>query len=42
MDENLAFASLGELSTLLRRRDISPVELVEFFIERIRAVQPDL
>ncbi len=40
MDENLAFASLGELSTLLRRRDISPVELVEFFIERIEQYNP--
>jgi len=40
MDESLAFASLGELAALLRRRDISPVELAAFFIERIEQYDP--
>ena len=35
MDESLAFASIGELGSMLRRRDISPVELTEFFFDRI-------
>jgi aspartyl-tRNA(Asn)/glutamyl-tRNA(Gln) amidotransferase subunit A len=33
--EDLAFASIGELGAELRRGDISPVELAEYFLERI-------
>jgi aspartyl-tRNA(Asn)/glutamyl-tRNA(Gln) amidotransferase subunit A len=40
MDDSLAFAGLGELAVLLRRRDISPVELADFFIERIEQYDP--
>ena len=40
MDESLAFASIGELGNMLRRRDISPVELTEFFFERIEQFNP--
>jgi aspartyl-tRNA(Asn)/glutamyl-tRNA(Gln) amidotransferase subunit A len=42
MDDSLAFAPLGELSAMLRRRDISPVELTAFFIERIEQYDPSL
>jgi aspartyl-tRNA(Asn)/glutamyl-tRNA(Gln) amidotransferase subunit A len=42
MDESLAFASIGQLGSLLRRRDISPVELTEFFLERIAQFDPAL
>ena len=40
MDESLAFASISELSSMLRRRDISPVELTEFFFQRIEQFDP--
>ena len=40
MDESLAFASIGELGSMLRRRDISPVELTEFFFDRIEQFDP--
>ena len=40
MDESLAFASIGKLGNMLRRRDISPVELTEFFFERIEQFNP--
>ncbi len=42
MDESLAFASVVELGSMLRRRDISPVELTEFFLERIEQFDPAL
>ena len=37
MDDTLAFASITELAALLRRRELSPVELTQFFLERIDA-----
>ena len=40
MDEFLAFASISELGNMLRRRDVSPVELTEFFFERIEQFDP--
>ena len=42
MDESLAFASVGELGDMLRRRDVSPVELTEFFFERIEQFDPTI
>ena len=42
MDESLAFASIGELGNMLRRRDVSPVELTEFFFERIEQFDPTI
>jgi aspartyl-tRNA(Asn)/glutamyl-tRNA(Gln) amidotransferase subunit A len=37
MDDTLAFASVTELAALLRRRELSPVELTQLFLERIDA-----
>jgi aspartyl-tRNA(Asn)/glutamyl-tRNA(Gln) amidotransferase subunit A len=42
MDESLVFAPIHELSALLRRREISPVELTGFFLERIQEYNPAL
>ncbi len=42
MDNSLSFASIGKLADLLRRRDISPVELTNFFLERIAEYDPAL
>jgi Asp-tRNA(Asn)/Glu-tRNA(Gln) amidotransferase A subunit family amidase len=42
VDIALASATITEMSTLLRQRDISPVELVAATLERIDALQPRL
>jgi Asp-tRNA(Asn)/Glu-tRNA(Gln) amidotransferase A subunit family amidase len=42
VDIDLASATITEISTLLRQRDISPVELVAATLERIDALQPRL
>jgi amidase/aspartyl-tRNA(Asn)/glutamyl-tRNA(Gln) amidotransferase subunit A len=40
--DELAYASAQELAVLIRRRDLSPVEVVEAFIARIEARNPSL
>ncbi|WP_047492633.1 amidase [Terriglobus sp. TAA 43] len=40
--EKLAFASIGELGALLRAKKISAVELVKFYLERLRRLDPKL
>ena len=35
MDDTLAFAPITQLAPLIRRRELSPVELTELFLERI-------
>lgn len=40
--ESLAWASLGELSALVRTRQVSCVELAELFLERLRRHDPQL
>jgi amidase len=42
MDEELAFASAIEQRDLLRRREVSPVELVDMHLERIDRLNPQL
>jgi Asp-tRNA(Asn)/Glu-tRNA(Gln) amidotransferase A subunit family amidase len=42
VDIDLASATITEMSTLLRQRDISPVELVAATLERIDVLQPRL
>ena len=37
-EESLAFATIEELSALLAKRKISPVELTELFLRRIDGV----
>jgi aspartyl-tRNA(Asn)/glutamyl-tRNA(Gln) amidotransferase subunit A len=41
-DESLAFATMEELSSLLAKRKISPVELTELFLRRIELRNPSL
>jgi len=41
-DDSIAFASVAELSGLLRRRRVTPVELAELFLNRIERAQPAL
>ena len=40
MDADLAFASIAELAALIRRRQLSPVELVDLYLERIEQYDP--
>ena len=42
MDDTLTFASLHELATRLRQRELSPVELSEHFLQRIEHYNPKL
>lgn len=42
MDDSLAFAPVAELSHLIRARQVSPVELVDLFLERIQVLNPRL
>ena len=35
MDDSLAFAPITELATLIRRRELSPIELTDLYLERI-------
>jgi amidase len=39
---DLSFAEAGELARLLRRREVSAVELVELYVERIERLDPAL
>src|ERR1700730_7052005 len=41
-EESLAFASIEELSALLTKRKISPVELTEMFLSRIERHNPSV
>jgi len=41
-DANLAFASMEEVSALVRKRRVSPVELTKLMLERIERLNPDL
>ena len=42
LSDELAYVSAHELATRIRRRDLSPVEVVEAFIRRIEARNPSL
>jgi Asp-tRNA(Asn)/Glu-tRNA(Gln) amidotransferase A subunit family amidase len=42
MEDSLAFSPAAELSRLIRTKQLSPVELVDLFLERIRAFDPKL
>ena len=37
----IAFMSVAEQGRLIKSQKISPVDLVEMYLERIRAVEPD-
>ncbi len=41
-DVQLAFASIGEIASLYRRGELSPVELTRFLLERIARLNPRL
>ena len=41
-EQELAFAGPGALADLVRRREVSPRELVELFLRRIEAIDPRL
>lgn len=41
-DDDLAFAGVGRLAELLRAGEVSPRELVEFYLERIARLDPAL
>ena len=42
MDDALAFAPITKLSDLIRRRELSPVELTDLYLERIELYDPAL
>ena len=42
MDDNLAFAPIAELATLIRRGELSPLELTDLYLERIEQYDPAL
>jgi amidase len=42
LSDELSYASASELAARIRRRDLSPVEVVESFIQRIEARNPSL
>ena len=41
-DEQLAFTSISQLGRLFRAQKVSPVELTQLFLERIRRIDPKL
>ena len=41
MDNNMVFMPLRELAGLVRTRQISPVELAEFFLDRLENIGPN-
>ncbi len=41
-DDELAFCSAKDLADLVRRREVSPIEIVQRVLERAEAHQPDL
>ena len=42
MDDALAFAPIAELATLIRRGELSPLELTDLYLERIEQYDPAL
>ena len=40
MDKSVVFIPLRELAGLVRSRQISPIELAEFFLERLEKLGP--
>ena len=42
MDNALAFAPIAELAPLIRRGELSPLELTEFYLERVERYDPAL
>ena len=42
LSDELAYISAAELAARIRRRDISPVEVVDAFLQRIDARNPSL
>ena len=42
MDETLAFAPITDLAPLIHRRELSPIDLTELFLERIEKYDPVL
>ena len=42
MDDSLAFAGIQELASLLKKREISAVELAEYYLARIDRLNPQL
>ena len=42
MDDALAFAGIQELASLLKKREISAVELAQYYLERIDRLNPQL
>ena len=38
--DGLAFSSVAELHKILRRGDVSPVELTRLFLDRLEAIGP--
>jgi aspartyl-tRNA(Asn)/glutamyl-tRNA(Gln) amidotransferase subunit A len=42
MSTNLCYASIGDVSQLLARGELSPIELVELCLERIHRLNPEL
>jgi len=41
-DEQLAFASIAEIGKLFRARKLSPLELTQFLLERLRRIDPKI
>ena len=42
MDDSLAFATIAELAPLLQRRDLSPLEVTDYYLDRIDDLNPSL
>ena len=42
LNTNLAFSSISDLKKLIHNKEISPVELVNMFVERIQKYNPKL
>ena len=42
VDEDVLFLTVAELGPLIRRRQVSPVELTEAYLDRIRRYGPRL
>ncbi|MFT4564114.1 MAG: aspartyl-tRNA(Asn)/glutamyl-tRNA(Gln) amidotransferase subunit A [Gammaproteobacteria bacterium] len=41
-DQDLCFSTIGELSTLIASREVSPIELTTAFVDRIEQLEPHL
>lgn len=42
MDDALAFATISELAPLLQKREVSPLELTDYYLDRIDDLNPSL